>query len=502
MVTNADIFNAYEGSLWVQPDGPNTQPQYLKCHTLDDIDEPFGGVTLHRCPNPRGPGWVTIAKTQDPPDLVTTSVTTPLGRTADWLEQQYNCSMGVYVHMRKCEPKNAFLNYERGFLLRNAVFTSKGLSNLVAREGSDLSEQSFDLTADPGVVRYYSLDLTRQTTTETEKLYDIAFCNSPRCAGPCGPAMDDCEVGFIVAAAGAAAAANVLYTADSGATWTEAAANPFDADEDIISVVCFPLDQDTTRVVVARGTTDGANPAEIAYSDDNGANWTAVNVGDTDGEFAQWSGALFAIDRYNIWLVTDQGAIYFSDDAAESWTEQATSNTNGLNYVNFVDENHGVAVGDSNTLITTSDGGEHWDVTDGPSAGDSLMCVEMIDEQRWWVGDDDGAGLNFTLDGGDNWTARAFTVPTMTSEDTVNDIMFWDEYVGFAVVTCTSGTGDRGAMMRTFDGGYTWETFLIDTDYDSDSPAGPYAVWACNPNLAYSVGDPIDLTGSTYTVSE
>ena len=37
------------GALWVQPDGPNTEPKFLGCHELGDLSEAEGGVELIRC---------------------------------------------------------------------------------------------------------------------------------------------------------------------------------------------------------------------------------------------------------------------------------------------------------------------------------------------------------------------------------------------------------------------------------------------------------------------
>lgn len=508
MSRQGDYFDANMGVLWVQPDGPNTQPQYLGCHDLGDVSEPQGDIAQRYCPNPDGPGsWDVVLVTQGPPDRITTTVTTYVGKTADWLEKQI-CPIPVYVHQSMCGKKNIFLSYDRGELYQYARFASKGRTNLVMREGVDASEQTFDLSADSysnGLFgKYYPLKLTPQVTTEANTLYDIAFCNALTCLGPCGPAKGICTDGYIVAAAGAGVSANVLRTIDAGTTWAATAADPFAIDEDIISVVCFPISRTITRVVVGRGTTDVANPAEIAYSDDNGATWTNVNVGSTNGEYMQWTGALFAIDNYNIWAITDLGNIFKSTNGAVSWTEQTTTNVNGLNYIRFKDENHGLTVGDTNTILYTEDGGAHWVTITGPAAqaAQDALCCEILDAYRWWVGYADGE-LWYTNDGGTNWFQRAFTAPAgAATVDRVNDVMFLDDFLGFFVIKWTDGLADEyGTIYRTFNGGHDWEVYQVDTAFDSGTPIGLNSVWACHYNLAYSVGDPIDSTGAIYTVS-
>jgi len=48
-------FLAGNGSLWIQPDGPNTQPQFLGCHKLGDVEQAQGDVTLLYCKDPAPP---------------------------------------------------------------------------------------------------------------------------------------------------------------------------------------------------------------------------------------------------------------------------------------------------------------------------------------------------------------------------------------------------------------------------------------------------------------
>src|SRR5690606_36431684 len=132
------------------------------------------------------------------------------------------------------------------------------------------------------------------------------------------------------------------------------------------------------RVVVARGTTDAGNPAEIAYSDDFGATWTAVNVGSTNAQFAQGPHSLFAYDPYNMWLVAGSGYIYYSDDGGLTWDTQdaGVATSNALHAIHFATDRIGYAVGASDTVLKTEDGGLSWTATDAdPNSGDTLSTV-------------------------------------------------------------------------------------------------------------------------------
>ncbi|MEO1497159.1 MAG: YCF48-related protein [Planctomycetota bacterium] len=65
--------------------------------------------------------------------------------------------------------------------------------------------------------------------------------------------------------------------------------------------------------------------------------------------------------RGHIWLAGLPGSVVLrSADGGASWTEHPTGVSTPLNAISFVDENHGVAVGDFGVIVTTDDGGRTW----------------------------------------------------------------------------------------------------------------------------------------------
>ena len=497
-----DYFAANHGVIWVQTEGPNTVPKFLGCHEIGDLTEPGGDVSRVLCPDPRSRDkWNVVLRQKGAPGAPTFTITTLTPKIAGWLERA-PCPLSFYVLQDECADRRDFLSYERGLVLQYSMRTELTEANLASREGTDEATQAFDFDA-AVIERFYQVELSAQVTDNPDDLLDVAFCNYLRCRGACGPFQDICDDGWACGGSDVATYGCLIKTHDAGNTWTLSPANPFLVAENISSVVCFPVARNTTRVIVARGSTDGANPAEVAYSDDDGVTWTLVNVGATVGEFVPWNGGLFAVDKNHIWLVTDQGAIFFSDDGGASWTEQVTTNVALLNYVRFIDENHGLAVGATNAILYTDDGGEHWTTITGPAgkAADNILTCEILDAHNWWLGYDDGE-LFYTMDGGTTWTQRTFTVPGAATVDRVNDMMFYDDFNGYAVVKWTDGDAHlRGAILRTFNGGQDWEVHSIATQFDVGA-LGLNAVWACNYNLAYSVGDMIDAVGSIYTLAD
>lgn len=482
-----DALTSAMGAVFVQVNGPNTRPVYAGCQTVDDVEAPDGDVELIRCFDPSGRGWKTVGQTQAPPDPVTTTVTGLMFKTASVMEM-LKCPAVLYF-LTMCGEgvrKDIFTNYDRGVALNVAKKTNTTYSNLVHREEDNPNEYAVDISANPPAYSFFNLKaaVARQSTTQAYPLNDITICGEEQCAGVCGiQAHELCE--SLVAAgdtlAGSpAGSAEVIYTNDKGTTWTASAADPFAAGEDVGAVKCFQLDKDTNRIIVARMTTDAGNPAEIAYSDDSGATWTNVDVGAVNGQFAPDNDSLFVLDRNNIWLSTDDGYIYKSEDAGESWTaqEQGVITSDEINCVNFADSNNGFFAGNSNVVGKTTDGGQTWSAVTGPAAQVGINIVSLEWSGRWWIGYETTGELWYTEDGGDNWSQR--TYDGGSSQVSIPKIDFVSELHGYMV---TNTAAPLGTIYHTVDGGYTWQPLTTTTNLGLNSIVG------CDPNLAYAVGE-------------
>lgn len=493
----SEYYTRGEVALWVQPDGPNTAPVYLGCHQLDSVSEPLGDNTLIRCPDPARPNaYRAIGKVKALPDLVTLAIQFRIQEALDYLETQA-CPLTIFAHLRKCGRADLFANYDRSFIFQNADITSRGLENLAAMEDNSATvAASADFQADPPVLRVKGVSkiiTERQTTTEIRNARDIWFYDSLQCPGCCPKVGPGCRRGYITTAAiigSAGSVGHVLYTVDGGATWTPTITDPFGAGEDVGAVVAFFTAADTVRVVVARASADAGNPAEIAYSDDNGANWITVNVGATVGEYITNGASMWALDRAHIWAVTSLGNIYFSADGALTWTLQYNTGWSGVaRGVHFYDQNCGVVVGTdaaAGAAVYTINGGTSWtDTVTDPGDGDPTDAVWMIDCCHWWVLDNAGE-LEYTADSGDTWTQRQ--LPNQSSLDASGPIMFVNPLVGYVAVGDSSLAASR--LYRTIDGGYTWEELAIPTN------AGLNSLWVCGLNEFYLAGD--DVAGTTF----
>lgn len=486
MANTATPLHTKDGALFVQLE-PFTQPQYVGCVDIDTLDEPGGGIdTLIRCFNVNGQGWDVISSTLTPPDPVTTTITELVYKRQSLMERIKNCPASFWFHYRDCGRADQFNNYVRTALLGVAYVGDRGREGLAMREEDTTGTRTYALSGFPPVHDLFKMQAVRAGVAETAAFNDIAFVNSVRCASSCGPAQGPCKTGFAVSdplPGSASATANVYFTNNYGATWTATAADPFGAGETIISVVVVPLDNNTNRVIVARGTADPGSPMEIAYSDNNGASWTSANVGTTNNQAAVGSGALFALDLYNIWLVVIDGYIYKSEDGGVTWSaqEEGIVTTENLDAVHFVDTYTGYAVGDNDAILKTVDGGFTWSATaDDTGTGDDILTVFATDSLTVFVGTD-GGDLFRSGDGGATWTQVTFTG---SGSGEVRDIVFFNDKIGFMA----HNTGAPvGRVFRTIDGGVSWETV---TNGANPANSGLNALAICDENNAWAVGEP------------
>ena len=421
-------FLAGQSSIWILPDGPNTKPIYLGCHGVGDITEPMGDVTIKYCPDPAKAGAYVVKNSfRGEPGAVTTSIETDLRKTADYLEDLGFCSVPLYIHKVSCGRRDVFSNFDRSFILRQATISQRSLAGVASRspDNEDETMQSFDLSAQ-ALTRVFNMQVNRIAITAVEDVTGIAICGEDRCEGDCGPATKATDKMFapVNHVTGSASSTAEVLASLSGSAWAASASDPFAVEEDIAGIVCFQMGRDTLRVVVARFTADLANPAEIAYSDDYGATWTNVDVGSVNGERSGGAHALFALDRYHLWFGTDDGNIYFSEDAGVTWElqENGAISASAITGISFISPNVGYAVWTGGQVGKTTDGGENWSSLGLSGIGDA-SDIHVITPYFVWIGG--GGGKWYTHDGGTTWAER--------DDVATAAIDFLDDLVGIAV---------------------------------------------------------------------
>ena len=482
----AYTFKSGEAGIFVQKDGPNTAVEYLGCHEVGDITIPEGDITLYYCPDPNQVNkYIVKGSFQGVPGAITTSLTADFTDEIDAMERVI-FPFTLFLNKSKRGRRNQFTNRDRGLVLGNARITQRTMTGLADRsaENAAKSELGYEISAE-FVLRVATETVSRQTTSEALAINDITFCNSIQQRTDDSVARRSCEIGFAVADAGSAATGNVLKTTN-GSTWAATAADPFAAAEHIIAVGCFDVSRDTTRVVVARGVTDAAAPAEISYSDDSGATWSNVSVGSTNGQFVSARNAMFILDATHMWVATDTGYIYFSADSGLTWAAQESGTLTTADWLalHFITEDVGWIGGEANEIAKTVDGGSTWSAVTGPSArsSDDVTAIYALDKNRAWIGYDTGY-LYYTVDAGVTWTSKSFSG---SASGAVRDIKFFNELLGYMLHDTSAPVGK---IHKTIDGGYSWELVTTPTN------AGVNSIFICDEWKYYVVGETQGGTG-------
>jgi len=137
--------------------------------------------------------------------------------------------------------------------------------------------------------------------------------------------------------------------------------------------------------------------------------------------------------------VGQRGHALFSDDAGKSWQQAEVPVSADLVAVHFPTATAGWAVGHDGVVLHSADAGKTWArQLDGRSLGDVLVA-------------------HYSRTGDDKWLAEAKRFAEQGAENPFLDVWFDDASNGTVV-------GAFGLVLRTADGGKTWEPLLHATD--------------------------------------
>ena len=142
----AGIFKSSDGAIFVQTRGANTRARFVGCVDVDALTEPGGAIdTLIRCFKQDGTGWRTLDSTVTPPDPVTTTLTTLVEGTANYLEQIRSGEATLFLHQRDGGRADTFGNYVRSWVLEKVRVGEKTATDLAMREEDNPSTMAFGI---------------------------------------------------------------------------------------------------------------------------------------------------------------------------------------------------------------------------------------------------------------------------------------------------------------------------------------------------------------------
>ncbi len=152
---------------------------------------------------------------------------------------------------------------------------------------------------------------------------------------------------------------------------------------------------------------------------------------------------------FTVLLITD---VY----SQQYWIRQTTPTTKMLSKSCFVDSLYGWVIGDSGTVIRTTNSGENWSLQSSGITAYALEDVYFLNRNYGWITCNDflfqGTIILSTTNGGANWQFSRFPDTTLF----FNTIYFLDTQSGFI-------GGYSGKIFKTTNAGTNW----IETAYDT-----------------------------------
>lgn len=390
------------------------------------------------------------------------------------------CDHTLHIHMGRCkDPKDFNRGWEKIAILEKARVTSYGTDDLGALEPGEraIVNEEVPFTGED----YYEvkpLVFSEQAAAQVvQEIVDIVICDSKSC-GFCGIPSDGCSIVFALtmsAGGSPGLSAEIIYTEDGGSNWGDTNVSTLAANEDPDALACVGI-----YLVVVSTESNSLHYAEIADILDGTEVWAEVTTGFVVGGEPR---DIFSLGSSSTWIVGAGGYVYFTADPTGGVTVQTAGGvvTDPLNAIHGIDILNLVAVGNSNAVIYTRDGGSTWASVTGPAVGVNLNTVWMASETEWWVGSAAG-NLYYTRDSGVSWSTKTFSG---SGAGVVRDIVFVTPSVGYMAHDTAAAAG---RIFRTIDGGYSW---YIMPEGTASIPTNDKinAVAICtDPNIIYAGG--------------
>ncbi len=180
----------------------------------------------------------------------------------------------------------------------------------------------------------------------------------------------------------------------------------------------------------------------------------------------------------NGWLVGKGGAIVCTRDGGKTWSLQKSGEKLHLYDVSFCDDSNGWAVGEGGIILHTTNGGTTWSPQQSGLTG-NLRGVQCLDASTAWAAGHEGSLLK-TVDGGKTWILQKKVQDVLRQLNrkflpSLFGVRFSDARNGYAI-------GHPGIILRTVDGGETWQ------QQSSGTSAVLYKVAVLDNNTAWIAG--------------
>lgn len=357
------------------------------------------------------------------------------------------CRVDIFALSGRCgNPQDFTEGGEKWIYFPDSQISSHSFENFGAfgKDENNPTNASVDMTsADYGELLRMPQEQIGSSTT-TRLVYTVDTYRGDDCED----CPDPCER-IVASMAGASATPGtqpvLLYSEDGGETWSTQTITTMFSNETVSDGVV--IGTDIVYISPESNSMHYTNIEDVFIADNT---WLET---DTGFLAANSPNAITSADARHTWIAGDGGYIYFvkNHKVKAEVQDAGVATTQNLNAIHAYDADSVMAVGNSNAVIYTLNGGVSWASVTGPAVGVNLGACWMWDKDTWFVGE--GAGGNgklwYTTNRGYTWTEIG--LPS-SSYNRIYKILFVSEAEGFLLAT----DGSQGYVLRTITAGNEW----------------------------------------------
>ncbi len=488
-------FQAINSRVWYVEGGvhPTRPPEFLAIGKFStDPSHPFGEAAKITAPDPNSFNRdIQVGTVDGAEERATLGIgirsTAQASTVLGWGLKK--CRVDIYALIGKCgNPQDFTEGGEKWVYFPDGKISQHAYENLGAygRDENNPINENVDMTSESyweflymSQERVGSVYTTRQIWTVD--VYTGNECEA--CPDPCDRVL------ATMAGVGATPGTKpvLLYSSDGGETFETDTITTLHSNEDIADGAVVGGD-----IVYVSNTSNSIHWTDIELLYDNSNSWSEVTSGFVANKGPR---AISAADPRHIWIVGDGGYVCFSANHKSGVTVQDAGvvTTQNLLAVHAMDTKNVLAVGNSNAVLYTRNGGVSWQSVTGPAVGVNMGACWVWDETTWFVGE--GAGgtgkLWLTTNRGNTWTEMALPATYVR----IYKIVFISEAEGYLLAS----DGSQTYVLRTITAGAEWvvlpqgkKAVAVDNTFLTD-----LAVCSKFGNTAYAAGLHTDGTSGT-----
>ena len=434
--------------------------------TFDDDSNPIVGgrepIRFHDPLRRAGGAYKLIGETTSAPDFPTSTINFfEQHGGIPWMDFDAGCYNNFYEVVGPCKRPDDFINGWSDFvkIYSYGRANNHDESGLTTQEDDNPSMVAAEFVF-ASIYKIGALLFGEKGAGEVEReVIDLVWAGGIDC-GACGPNDNGISRLYAVTKSSGAASpgtpAEVIYTVDGGATFSQQNITGLGGTVDPTGIA---LAGNTLIVLDTAG--NGYYMSEINTLTGVPGTWSQVTAGFVASKQPT---DIYVAGSSEVYFSANGGYIYRSTDLAAGVSVLDAGNVNTSNYQRI----HGqddtiVVVGDSGKIVKSGNRGATWaNVTLSPTSA-TVRAILVLDDYRYWIGTSGGA-VYYTINGGEFFVLQTLPGGALTVIDDI--VAATDEVIHITARTATP----TGRLITTWNGGQKWASSAIATQRIQNLP--------------------------------